>query len=76
MATKKPKSPAEKVHVAAVVRDDVRYLYYVDKNCNVARMERGVARAETEIIVVTGKKREKGYDYYLDADGDIARELE
>jgi hypothetical protein len=39
-------------------------------------MERGVARAKTEIILVTGLKREKGFDYFLDNDGDVAREPE
>jgi hypothetical protein len=77
MATKKkPAQPAEKVFAAKLVRDETRYLYYVDKQCNIVRMERGVARAKTEVIVVSGLKREKGFDYYVDADGDLSREPE
>jgi hypothetical protein len=77
MATKKkPASPPEKVFAAGVAKDPGKYLYYIDKQCNVVRMERGVARAKTEVLVVTGLKREKGFDYYLDDDGDVAREPE
>lgn len=77
MATKKkPTTPPEKVYAAGVARDVDRYLYYVDKKCNVVRMERGVARAKTEVIVVTGLTREKGWGYFLDDDGDVAREPE
>ncbi len=78
MATKKKATgaAAEKVYRSAIARDDTKYLYYVDKQCNVVRMERGVARAKTEIIATTGVKREKGFDYYVDADGDVAREPE
>jgi hypothetical protein len=39
-------------------------------------MERGVAKAKTEILVSTGLKREKGWDYFVDDDGDVAREPE
>jgi hypothetical protein len=77
MATKKAKVPAgppEKVFKAAIQRDDANYLYYVDKQCNVVRMARGVAKAKTEIIVVTGLKREKGWDYFVDPEGDVSRE--
>ena len=76
MAAKKQKGPPEKVHKAGVVRDHARYLHYVDKLCNVVRMERGVPRAKTEVLVVTGVKREKGFDYFVDADGDVSREPE
>jgi hypothetical protein len=76
MAAKRQKGPPEKVHKAGVVRDDAKYLYYVDKSCNVMRMERGVIRAKSETLVVTGLKRDKGFDYFIDADGDIAREPE
>jgi hypothetical protein len=70
------KAPAEKVHKARIQRDDAKFLYYVDKRCNIVRMARGVPRAKTEILVVTGLKREKGWDYFVDADGDLAREPE
>ena len=75
-AKKKADVPPEKVHKAGIVKDEMKYLYYVDKQCNVVRMERGVARAKTEVIVKTGLKREKGFDYFVDADGDVAREPE
>jgi hypothetical protein len=39
-------------------------------------MARGVAKAKTEVIVVTGLKREKGWDYFIDDDGDVSREPE
>jgi hypothetical protein len=77
MATKKKAtSPPEKMWKAGLPRDAAKYLYYVDKQCNVVRMERGVAKAKTEVILVTGLKREKGFDYFLDDDGDVAREPE
>jgi hypothetical protein len=78
MATKKKaaSAPPEKMVKAGLPRDATKYLYYVDKQCNVVRMERGVARAKTEVILVTGLKREKGFDYFLDDDGDVAREPE
>jgi hypothetical protein len=79
MASKKPKvppGPPEKVFKAGLTRDDVKYLYYIDKQCNVVRMERGVARAKTEVVAVTGLKREKGWDYFVDSDGDVSREPE
>lgn len=78
MATKKKAAaaPPEKMLKAGLVRDAAKYLYYVDKQCNVVRMERGVAKARTEVILVTGLKREKGFDYFLDDDGDVVREPE
>ncbi|MDP2344495.1 MAG: hypothetical protein Q8O67_26305 [Deltaproteobacteria bacterium] len=82
MATKKKPAPAtlkegaEKVFVAGLARDETRYLYYVDKQCNIVRMERGVPKAKTEVVVVSGLKREKGYGYFVDADGDLSREPE
>ncbi|OGQ25969.1 MAG: hypothetical protein A2138_00755 [Deltaproteobacteria bacterium RBG_16_71_12] len=76
MASKKPKPPAEKVFAAGVQQDRSKFLYYVDRQCNVVRMERGIAKAKTEVITVTGLKREKGWDYFVDDDGDVAREPE
>jgi hypothetical protein len=76
MATKKKSGPAEKVVAVGIAKDATKYLYYVDKACNVVRMERGVARAKTEVIFVSGIKREKGFDYFVDDDGDLAREPE
>lgn len=71
-----PAQPAEKVFVAGLARDETKWLYYVDKQCNIVRMERGVPRARTEVVVVSGLKRERGFDYFVDADGDLAREPE
>lgn len=77
MATKKKSAGApEKIHKTGIQKDDKAWLYYVDKQCNVVRMARGVAKAKTEVIVVTGLKREKGWDYFIDDDGDVAREPE
>jgi hypothetical protein len=76
MATKKPKGEVEKVHKAGLPRDDAKFLYYVDKNGDVVRMERGVPKAKSEVVLKTGLKREKGWGYFLDADGDVAREPE
>jgi hypothetical protein len=77
MATKKkPAGSPEKVFAAGIQRDDAMWLYYVDKHCNVVRMARGVARAKTEVVVVTGLKRDKGFDYFVDDDGDVSREPE
>jgi hypothetical protein len=75
-AKKKATTPPEKVLKAGIARDPTKYLYYVDKQGNVVRMERGVAKAKTEILLVTGLKREKGFDYFVDDDGDVAREPE
>jgi hypothetical protein len=68
------KSVADKVFAAGIVRDDERFLYYVDKRGDVVRMTRGVAKAPTVVLVKTGLKRERGYSYFVDADGDVARE--
>ena len=78
MATKKAKGDGavEKVYQAGLPRDDAKYLYYVDKSGDVVRMERGVPKAKSEVVLKTGLKREKGWGYFLDADGDVAREPE
>ena len=79
MASRKPKvppGPPQKLVKAGIQRDDTKFLYFIDKGCNVMRMERGVPKAKTETILVTGLKREKGWDYFVDADGDVSREPE
>ena len=76
MATKKkPEVPkdTEKVLRCGIDRDPEKYLYFVDKRGNITRMERGVPRARTEVILETGLKREKGFMYFLDEDGDLCR---
>ena len=77
MATKKePAGAPEKVHKAGIQKDDKAWLCYVYKQCIVVHMARGVAKAKTEVVVVTGLKREKGWDYFVDDDGDVSREPE
>ena len=69
-----PASGPEKGFAAGSPREDAKYLYFVEKNGDVVRMERGVPRARTEVLLRTGIKRERGYMYYLDEAGDVARE--
>jgi hypothetical protein len=64
----------EKILKTAITKDDEKYLYFVDKRCNIVRMARGVAKAPCEVLVETGLKRAKGYMYYVDDDGDLVRE--
>jgi len=67
---------AEKVTKAGVSRED-GYLYFVDKNGNVARarMSRGKkkGKAKQEVVAKTGVKKEKGYLYFVDKQGDVSR---
>jgi hypothetical protein len=65
---------AEKVLKTGIEKDDAKYLYFVDKRCNIVRMARGVAKAPCEILVETGLKRAKGFMYYVDDEGDLVRE--
>jgi hypothetical protein len=71
---KKPKAPPEKVLACGLDKDDDKYLYFVDKRGNITRMARGVAKAQTEIILKTGIRRQRGFMYYLDDEGDLVRE--
>lgn len=76
MATKKKKkAPADAVKIlkCGIERDDENWLYLIDRKCNIIRMERGVAKARTEMLVETEFKREKGFMYYIDEDGDLAK---
>jgi 20S proteasome alpha/beta subunit len=66
---------AEKV-VTCRVKKDKGYLYYLDKNGNVARskMARGGEKGGgAEVMNRAGVKREKGYLYFIDKDGDVSR---
>ncbi len=74
MAAKKPKTPPEKVLECGLDKDDDKNLYFVDKRGNNTRMAPGVAKAQTEVILKTGIKRQRGFMYYLDDDGDLVRE--
>ena len=74
MATKKAKPVVEKLLKCGIERDDKNWLYLVDRRCNILRMERGVPKARTETILETDLKREKGFMYFLDQDGDLVRQ--
>lgn len=67
---------AEKISKSGVKREQ-GYLYFVDKNGNVARtpMARGrkKGKGKQEVISKTGVTREKGFLYFLDKEGDVAR---
>ena len=66
---------AEKV-VKCGVKKEKGYLYYLDKNGDLARsrMARGGDKGGgAEVVHKAGVKREKGYLYFVDKDGDISR---
>ncbi|MBN2567503.1 hypothetical protein JXB02_05470 [Candidatus Woesearchaeota archaeon] len=68
---------AEKVAKAGVKREK-GYLYFLDKNGNVARsvMARGrnqKGKQKQQVVAQTGVKRADGYLYFIDKDGDVAR---
>lgn len=67
---------AEKIAKAGVKREE-GYLYFLDKNGNVARtkMARGRKgeKGEQEVVANTNVKRESGFLYFLDKEGDVAR---
>jgi hypothetical protein len=73
---KKAVAPPQKVALLGINKDVVGYLYYVDRQGNVVRMQRGIAKAKTEIIAAAAVVRERGFDYYLDDDGDVVCEPE
>ena len=52
------------------------YLYYLDKNGNVARvkMARGTNKGGSpEVVANAGVQRESGWLYFIDKDGDVSR---
>ncbi|MFH1214170.1 MAG: hypothetical protein V1681_08765 [Candidatus Neomarinimicrobiota bacterium] len=66
---------AEKV-VKCGVKKEKGYLYYLDKNGNVARskMARGGNKGGgAEVVAKCGVKRVEGYLYFIDKNGDVAR---
>lgn len=67
---------AEKVASAGVKREE-GYLYFVDKNGNIARtqMARGrkKGKSKQEVVSKTGITRESGYLYFVDKNGDVSR---
>jgi hypothetical protein len=63
---------ADKVQKLALERDYKQYLYFINKEGNVARKKKGGEGAE-EVVAETKLVREKGYLYFIDKDGDLAR---
>lgn len=63
---------AEKVKHLGLERDYKQYLYFVNKDGNVARKKKSGDGAE-EVVAETNLKRDKGFLYFLDKDGDLAR---
>ena len=67
---------AEKVAKVGVKKED-GYLYFVDKNGNVARakMSRGgrkKGKARVEVVSKIGVKKKSGYLYFIDKNGDVS----
>ena len=62
---------AEKVQKLGLERDYSQYLYFINKEGNVARKKKG-GGAE-EVVAETKLQREKGYLYFIDKEGDLAR---
>jgi hypothetical protein len=63
---------ADKVQKLGLERDYKQYLYFINKDGNVARKKKGGDGAE-EVVAETKLVREKGYLYFIDKDGDLAR---
>jgi hypothetical protein len=67
---------AEKVAKAGVKREE-GYLYFVDKNGNIARakMSRGKkkGKAKQEVVAKTAVSKQSGYLYFVDKAGDVSR---
>ncbi len=57
-----------------IEKDDARFVYFVDRRGNLLRMERGVPKPATEVLIESAIKRERGFLYYLDDDGDLVKE--
>jgi hypothetical protein len=63
---------AEKVQKLGLERDYKQYLYFINKQGNVARKKKGGDAGE-EVVAETHLQREKGYLYFIDKEGDLAR---
>lgn len=76
MASKKApaKGEPEKVLRCGIEKDDARYVYFVDRRGNLMRMERGVPKPAMDVVIEKAVKRERGFMYYLDDDGDLVKE--
>jgi len=58
------------------VKKEKGYLYYLDKNGDIARskMARGGNKGGgAQVIKNCGIKRQEGYLYFIDKDGDVSR---
>jgi len=60
------------------VKKDVGYLYFVDKQGNVARAKmsragRKKGKVKKEVVSKTGVKKEKGYLYFIDKKGNVCK---
>lgn len=71
--TKRAEAAPEKVAALGIEKDE-RFVYFVDRRGNLLRMERGVAKPSCDIVMEKVVRREKGYLYFLDDDGDLVRE--
>ena len=66
---------AEKVSKTGVSKEK-GFLYYLDKNGNVARskMARGANKGgNAEVVAQAGVSRESAWLYFIDKDGDVSR---
>ena len=66
---------AEKVKTTGVSKEK-GYLYYLDKNGDVARskMARGADKGgNAEVVSKCGVTRESGWLYFIDKDGDVSK---
>lgn len=63
---------AEKIQKLGLERDYKEYLYFINKQGNVARKKKSGDSAE-EVVAETHLQREKGFLYFIDKDGDLAR---
>lgn len=60
------------------VKKESGYLYFVDKNGNVARAKmsragRKKGKTRTEVVAKTGVKKVSGYLYFIDKNGNVSR---
>lgn len=75
MASKKASATGpEKVLLCGIEKDEQRFVYFVDRRGNLVRMERGVPKPVCDVMLEKAVKRERGYMYYLDDDGDLVKE--
>jgi hypothetical protein len=69
---------AEKVARAGIKRES-GYLYFLDKNGNIARsvMARGrkSGTSKQEVVSKTNVKRESGFLYFIDKEGDVSKTI-